>query len=91
MEKEYKAKKAKSQIKDVALHLLQYGDITSMQAWSRYHITRLSDVIFKLRKLGYIIDTNTEQGTNEYGAYRYARYELVEVPEHDFFSSKVPA
>ena len=69
--------KQKTQWKDVLQHLRTNDGITSMQAWDMYHITRLSDVIFKLRKRGYEIETVTCTGYNEYGVYQYAEYRLI--------------
>ena len=68
--------KVKTQWKDVLTHLQERGSITSMEAWSMYHITRLADVVFKLRKRGYNVVTNTCVGSNEYGEYYYAEYTL---------------
>ena len=70
--------KAKSQWKDVLAHLKGYKHITSMEAWSMYHITRLAAIIFRLRKMGYNIRTDDCVGKNEYGVYNYADYVLVE-------------
>lgn len=41
-------------------HLQNYGTITSWQAIQQYGATRLSDIIFRLRKQGYDIQTKTE-------------------------------
>lgn len=30
-------------------HLIRYGSITSQEAWRLYNITRLSDVVYKLK------------------------------------------
>lgn len=70
--------KTKTQWQDVLEHLKEHGSITSMEAWSIYHITRLADVIFKLRKRGYNILTEDCTGKNEYGVYTYANYRLEE-------------
>lgn len=69
-------KKQKSQIKDILAYLKEYGSITSMEAFERFHATRLAAVIFNLRKLGYNITTETCNGRNEYGPYTYAEYIL---------------
>ena len=71
-------KKQKTQWQDVLAHLKGYRHITSMEAWSMYHITRLAAIIFKLRKMGYNITTHNCVGKNEYGTYNYADYELEE-------------
>ena len=70
-------KKVKTQGNVVLEHLKKHGHITSMEAIMNYHITRLASVIFRLRKLGYDIDTIEKNGKNEYGAYTYADYVLV--------------
>lgn len=80
-------RKQKSQIKDIVTYLKKNGSITSMEAWTCFHATRLADVIFKLRKLGYVIDTETCDGKNEYGTYTYAKYIFVEEPENAVFSN----
>lgn len=70
--------KQKTQWKDVLNHMETYGNITSMDAWSKYHITRLAAVVFVLRKRGYDIETRDCVGSNEYGQYNYAKYVLHE-------------
>lgn len=60
-------------------HLRTNGSITSMDAIMKYGITRLSDVILKLRREGYDIETVTESGKNRYGkATTFGRYQLNE-------------
>lgn len=39
-----------SKTNDVLNHLIVYGSITSLEAFKRYGLTRLSSVIFELRK-----------------------------------------
>lgn len=68
--------KVKTQWKDVLEYLQTHDGISSMEAWSKFHITRLADVIFKLRKRGYDIVTEDCTGRNEYGVYNYAVYRL---------------
>ena len=58
-------------------HMKKNGSITSMEAIENYGATRLSSIIFNLRKKGYDIDTQTEGMTDRYGhAVNYARYIL---------------
>ena len=71
-------RKEKTQYNDVLQYLKIHGSITSMEAWSKFHITRLSARIHVLRKLGYNIKTDSRSGVNEYGVYTYAVYKLVE-------------
>ena len=66
-----------TQKKRVIAHLEKYGKITSMEAFTWYGITRLADVVFKLRNDGYDIVTVTTEGENRYGEVcRFATYVL---------------
>ena len=65
----------KTQNQTVLDHLKEYGSITSMVAFERYRITRLSGRILELRRRGHNIitvlkDTNTGS--------KYAEYVLKE-------------
>lgn len=56
-------------------HLQNRGSITSMEAIELYGATRLADIIFRLRKQGYIIVTVDHETTNRFGQpTRYAEY-----------------
>lgn len=68
--------KKKSQLKDVLNYMQKHGSITSMEAFSKFHITRLAVCIHHLREYGYQIKTDTMTGKNEYGSYEYAVYSL---------------
>lgn len=58
-------------------HLKNYGTITSWQAIQEYGATRLSTIIFNLRKDGYDIDTKTELTKDRNGnVCQYAKYIL---------------
>lgn len=62
----------------VLAHLKSKGSITPKEADKLYSITRLADVIFKLRKHHHIISTLTN-GKNKFGRpCRYATYTLIE-------------
>lgn len=64
-----------TQKKRVLAHLIKYGRITSNEAFTWYGITRLADVIFRLRKDGYEIETIDTESLNRYGEKcRYATY-----------------
>lgn len=64
-----------TQKRRVLVHLRNYGKITSNEAFTWYGITRLADVIFKLRKDGYEIETIDTESVNRYGEKcRYATY-----------------
>jgi len=61
-------------------HLKEHGSITSMEAIESYGATRLSAIIFNLRKKGYDIGTENEGGTDRFGhSMTYARYVLNDV------------
>lgn len=75
-------KKQKTQISDITEYIKHNGSITSMEAWSKFHATRLAAVIFNLRKRGYDIETETCNGQNEYGSYTYAKYILMGEPNN---------
>lgn len=58
-------------------HFERFGTITSLEAFEKYGITRLSARIFDLRALGYEIDTVMVESENRYGeAVRYGKYVL---------------
>jgi len=61
-----------TQRQQVLEHLKQFGSITSWDAIRLYRATRLSGIIYSLRKSGHNIVSVTE--TN--GDKRYARYVL---------------
>ena len=58
--------KKKSQISEVIHHLRKHKTITSMEAIKRYGATRLSGIIYILRKRGFIISTETKTVKNRY-------------------------
>lgn len=69
----------RTQKAQVLKHLKNHKNgITSMTAFERYGITRLSGRIFELRRDGYdiITDNVTEKNKNGH-AVTYARYRLV--------------
>lgn len=58
-------------------HLMCDGSITSIEAIMDYGATRLADIIYKLRKDGWAIDSVDETGVNRYNRpVRYTRYVL---------------
>jgi len=62
---------------EVLKHLQTYGTITSMEAIKLYGATRLSAIIFCLRKKGYDIRTFDVTGKDRYGTtVTYAKYTL---------------
>ena len=64
-----------TQISDVLTHLQKKGSITSLEAIKSYNATRLSGIIYVLRKRGYIIDTIQEKGKTRHNRpAQWARY-----------------
>jgi len=61
-----------TKIGKVKSHLYEIGNISSLEAINLYQATRLSDIIFKLKKTGLHITTTPET----YGKSRYVRYHL---------------
>lgn len=62
---------------ELVLKHLQKKSITSMEAFGKYGITRLSAVIYNLRADGYEIATTEKTSKNRYGnACTYAVYSL---------------
>lgn len=67
----------KDKTSEVLRHLKEKGSITSMEAFELYGATRLSAIIFNLRKRGYEISTQTECCTDRFGHIcNFARYIL---------------
>ena len=58
---------AKTQIELVLEHLEKHGSITSIEAIRRYGATRLSDIIFRLRRRGYKIISERLKVKNRQG------------------------
>lgn len=67
-----------TQREKVLKHLKKHKKISPMDAFTKYHITRLAAVIFDLRDDGYEIETDMVNKKNEEGEQvRYAVYRLV--------------
>jgi len=67
-----------TQANRVLNYMRQYGSITTLEAFRDLGITRLSGVIFDLKK-DYAISSKTESGRNRYGEKTsYSRYYLKE-------------
>lgn len=61
----------------VLRHLKELGSITSWEAIMEYGITRLSAVIFNLRKQGYFIESERITTKNRFGEpCTFAKYML---------------
>ena len=64
---------------EVLKHLKVKGSITSLEAFELYGATRLSAIIFQLRKAGYNIKTDDATCIDRYGhKCNFAKYVLVE-------------
>lgn len=64
--------------REAILDVLKSGDsISSLEAFAEFGITRLSAIIFDLRKKGYNITGKDETITNRYGGkVTFTRYSL---------------
>ena len=54
----------------VLKHILEEGSIISLEAFSKYEITRLSARIFELRNMGVKIFTEERAVKNKFGKYK---------------------
>ena len=64
--------------------LKTYTSISSMEAINNFGATRLSAIIFNLRKRGYNIETVMVDGRDRFGNQtRFARYYLRNSPSQD--------
>lgn len=58
-------------------YLQDFGSITSWEAIKEFGVTRLSAIVFNLRKRGYNIETSFETAKNRYGdKVSYGVYKL---------------
>ena len=60
----------------VLKHLERYGSITSWRAIQSYRATRLSSIIYALKRRGYDIKTIMMDSDSEYSS-RYAKYVML--------------
>lgn len=69
-----------TQCERILRHMQDYGSITQAEAIAEYGCYRLGARIWDLKKAGYKIDSQIEQGQNRYGEkVSFARYTLKEV------------
>lgn len=69
-----RGKRTESKTAKVLEHLQKYGSITSWEAIEKYGATRLSSIIFNLRK-NYHIDNIDETHTDKYASTeKFTRY-----------------
>lgn len=76
-------KKKKSQ-ETVVLNYLRKAKVkglTHREADTKFQITRLSRIINRLRKRGYVIDTEMVYKENQYGTISYGVYRLISEPK----------
>ena len=67
-----------SQKAKVLNHLQNHRCITSMEAFAKYGATRLSAIIFDLKKEGYLIKaTNVTRKNSDGNVCNYAEYSLM--------------
>ena len=70
-------KRKNTKTNDVLEHLRRHGSITSMEAFGLYGATRLSAIIFELRRKGFNISNEWLETTDRYGStVRFVRYRL---------------
>ena len=70
MAKEKSDNSFETKTKKVANYLIEKKSITSWDAINKFKATRLSAIIFNLKKRGFIIETKMEQNNESY----YGRY-----------------
>jgi hypothetical protein len=75
------SKRKPTQTSEVIKHLRKLKTITSKQAFNNFGCTRLSSMILRLRRSGWIIDCIDTEGVNRYGKKTYfGTYVLVNEP-----------
>ena len=82
-----KTKGLRNQRIDVLNYLKKNGSITQLEAYNKFPapITRLSSVIYDLRKEGYDITSEDIEGSNCYGKYSCCKYILNKNNSLTFF------
>lgn len=67
-----------TQCERIIRHLEDYGTITSLEAIVEYGILRLASRINDLKRMGYVISSETQTGKNRYGeSTHFSVYKLV--------------
>jgi hypothetical protein len=70
--------KPKNQYEAILYHLKTQNNITSWEAVKEYGATRLSSIIFNLRKNGYNIESIPEKTRNRFGnSVTFVKYTLI--------------
>jgi DNA-binding MarR family transcriptional regulator len=62
------------QQKTILAHLMNKGSISNVESLIVYNISRLSDVILKLRRKGFSVETDVR---NDPRGHKYSRYSLA--------------
>lgn len=74
--------KLKTKSNFVKQHLIEKKEITSLEAIKLFSATRLSAIIFNLRKQGYAITTTPIKIKDKYGNdCTFAKYKLLGLPK----------
>ncbi len=82
-------KKPSNQTEAILYHLKNIGSITSWEAMKEYGVTRLSAIIFNLRKDGNDIESIPEKSVNRFGhSVTFAKYTLIPEEKEIFWYSK---
>lgn len=68
----------RTQYEVILAHLKDHKTITSMEAIQRYGITRLSDIIYKLRRNGYNVVSKTKVVRTRYNHTNVSEYSLCD-------------
>lgn len=71
-----------SQRDDIIRHLMTEGSITAWEAIKEYGSTRLSAIVYELRKQGWNIESEMVTAKNRYGnTVQFAHYHFKSKPE----------
>ncbi len=74
--------KKRTQINDIINHLIKHKKISSMEAFKKYGATRLSGIIFKFKRMGFIITSEHVVGKTRYGNNSpFVIYHLIKVAD----------
>jgi biotin operon repressor len=68
----------KTQEQIILDHLVKHNTITSIEAIRKYNITRISAVIYNLRRQGYHIDSSVRDGATKMAIYTLDKMKTAE-------------
>ena len=78
-----------SATKELIRYLRTNRGITSMEAFELFSITRLSGIIYSLKKQGYVFRTITHTTVTRHGRHvNYAEYQLISEGDSDENNSR---